>query len=204
MIGYFNRSVVITYGSVALALFGMILAAQGHMLYAVWCLMTCGFFDVIDGRVARACKRTEAEKMNGIQLDSLSDTVCFGVFPAVFAYFAGLDEWWCAVFLVAYPVAAIGRLCYYNVQADLKEKDGKAVSEFEGAPVTSISLVLPFIYASHAFVGGWFPYVLAAMLAVMAFMFLTSICFRKHPGKARILFVVCIAVLGFVCATLSG
>ena len=37
----------------------------------------------MDGRVARTKKnRTEDEKNFGIQLDSLCDVICFGVFPA--------------------------------------------------------------------------------------------------------------------------
>ncbi len=204
MIGYFNRSVVVTYGSVAVALFGMILASQGLLLYAVLCLMVCGFFDVIDGRIARACKRTEAEKMNGIQLDSLSDTVCFGVFPVVFAYFAGLDTWWYALALVIYPIAGIGRLCYYNVQADLKEKEGQSVTAFEGAPITSISLVLPIAYGFHGLLGTWFPLFLAAVLLVMSYLFLCGRQFRKHPGKAKISVVFLIAAVGFIMAILSG
>ncbi len=204
MIGYYNRSVIVTYASVAVALFGMILAAQGHLLWAVLCLMVCGFFDVIDGRIARACNRTPVEQMNGIQLDSLADTVCFAVFPVVFAYFAGLDEWWYAPFLVIYPVAGIGRLCYYNVQAELKEQEGAAVTAFEGTPITSITLVLPLAYACHAVLGTWFPPFLALVLLVMTYLFLCGRQFRKHPGKARVFAVFLIAAVGFVLAVLSG
>lgn len=46
-------------------------------------LLLCGLFDAFDGRVARRKKdRTELERQFGIQIDSLTDLVAFGVLPA--------------------------------------------------------------------------------------------------------------------------
>ena len=52
--------------------------------------MFSGFCDMFDGIVARTKKdRTDEEKRFGIQLDSLSDIVCFGVLPFVIGVCSG-------------------------------------------------------------------------------------------------------------------
>ena len=59
------------------------LYGTGHPFLGVFCLMFCGFCDAFDGKVARTKKnRTEQEIKFGIQIDSLSDLVAFGVLPA--------------------------------------------------------------------------------------------------------------------------
>ena len=70
----------------------MISATSGIMLclndiglpyLGMFFLMFCGLCDAFDGKVARTKKnRTEQMKQFGIQIDSLSDLVAFGVLPA--------------------------------------------------------------------------------------------------------------------------
>ena len=58
------------------------LSGAGHPYIGVMLLLLCGLFDTFDGRVARSKKnRTEKEKAFGVQIDSLSDLVAFGVLP---------------------------------------------------------------------------------------------------------------------------
>ena len=55
-------------------------AVNGHLHLGVMCLAISGLCDMFDGKIARTKKnRTEVEKRFGIQIDSLSDIVCFGV-----------------------------------------------------------------------------------------------------------------------------
>ena len=50
---------------------------------AVGIFIVASLTDLLDGKIARTKKnRTEVEKRFGIQIDSLSDIVCFGVAPA--------------------------------------------------------------------------------------------------------------------------
>lgn len=84
MIGYYNYTVWLTFIGMLSSVTGMGLAIQGKIIPAVICLMFSGFCDMFDGIVARTKKdRTDEEKRFGIQLDSLSDIVCFGVLPFV-------------------------------------------------------------------------------------------------------------------------
>ena len=65
---------------------GILFAFEGQLWAALGCLMFSGVCDMFDGKVASTKKeRTRSEKRFGIQIDSLSDLVCFGVLPAVIA-----------------------------------------------------------------------------------------------------------------------
>ena len=55
---------------------------SGYFLWAAALLVAAGFFDGMDGRVARAMN-TATEF--GVQLDSLADVVSFGMAPAILA-----------------------------------------------------------------------------------------------------------------------
>mgnify|MGYP007032777772 FL=1 len=58
---------------------------------------------MFDGKIARTKKnRTEDEKQFGIQIDSLCDVVCFGVFPIVLCYELGMRRIYSMAILVLY------------------------------------------------------------------------------------------------------
>ena len=85
MIGIFDYTVILTYLSLLSAGTGIIVSlhGNGHPYWGVFFLLICGICDLFDGKVARTKKnRTEMERNFGIQIDSLSDMVAFGVLPA--------------------------------------------------------------------------------------------------------------------------
>ena len=83
MIGVYDYTVLATYLSLAFGVSGILAAMNGSPYSALLCLMVSGLLDAFDGRIARTKKnRTEQEKRFGIQIDSLSDLVAFGVLPA--------------------------------------------------------------------------------------------------------------------------
>jgi len=197
MIGYYNRSIITTYFSVCVSVAGMALAIDGQISWSLICLMLSGFYDVIDGRIARACKRTHADELNGIQLDSLSDMICFGALPVVILFNAGLDELYYLPVLAFFLLAGLTRLSYYNVQADLKDALGETVDGFEGMPITTISILLPIIYSLHVFTGDMFEPILALAILIIGAMYLSSFKFCKHPGKLKIGVLIILVMIGF-------
>ena len=85
MIGVYDYTVILTYISLLSAGSGIIvsLSGYGHPYVGIIFLLICGLCDAFDGKVARTKQnRTETEKKFGIQIDSLSDLVAFGVLPA--------------------------------------------------------------------------------------------------------------------------
>ena len=91
MIGIFDYTVILTYLSLASATLGSIIAltGNGHPYIGAFFLLFCGLCDAFDGKVARTKKdRTDHGRKFGIQIDSLSDVVAFGVLPACIGYAA--------------------------------------------------------------------------------------------------------------------
>ena len=84
MIGFYDYTVVVTYISLVSSIVGMFCAIDGKLTVAVFCLAFSGLCDMFDGKIARTKKdRTDDEKSFGIQIDSLCDIVCFGIFPII-------------------------------------------------------------------------------------------------------------------------
>lgn len=77
---------LITLLSSGLACFGITLAFNQHYTLSVLMLILCGICDMFDGKVARMKKYDEMKKAYGVQLDSLSDVINFGLFPAILTY----------------------------------------------------------------------------------------------------------------------
>ena len=65
MIGIWDYTVILTYGSLLSAVMGILvsLSGHGHPYFGVLFLLLCGLFDTFDGRVARSKKnRTKKKK----------------------------------------------------------------------------------------------------------------------------------------------
>ena len=85
MIGFYDYTVILTYLSLLSGTTGIMLCLNGvgHPYLGMFFLLFSGLCDTFDGKVARSKKnRTEQMKKFGIQIDSLSDLVAFGVLPA--------------------------------------------------------------------------------------------------------------------------
>lgn len=123
MIGFYNYTVWLTFIGMLSSVVGMGFAVQGKIIAAVICLMFSGFCDMFDGIVARTKKdRTDEEKRFGIQLDSLSDIVCFGVLPFVIGVSVGAREWWQIAIMALFALAGLIRLAYYNVTEETRQQ----------------------------------------------------------------------------------
>ena len=75
IIGYYNKSVILTFVGILISIFGMLNVANTDI--ALTCLILAGICDLFDGVVARKCKRTDKEKAFGVQIDSLADVISF-------------------------------------------------------------------------------------------------------------------------------
>ena len=123
MIGFYDYTVILTYMSLASAVSGMACAYSGHPIWATLCLLFCGLCDMFDGKVARTKKnRSDEEKAFGIQIDSLSDIVAFGVLPAVIAVTVTGCTWYICAAAVVYVLAGLIRLAYFNVTEEEMQK----------------------------------------------------------------------------------
>ena len=108
MIGFYDYTVVVTYISLVSSIVGMFCAIDGKLTVAVFCLAFSGLCDMFDGKIARTKKdRTDDEKSFGIQIDSLCDIVCFGIFPIILGYKLGMCKFYSVVILALYDPSGI-------------------------------------------------------------------------------------------------
>ena len=192
-IGFYDYTVILTYLSLVSAVLGMVCAGKDNFSSAILCLMASGVFDMFDGRVARSKKnRTADEKAFGIQLDSLCDVICFGVFPALICYLMGVlcycmgaDTVIGIAVICCYCICAVIRLAFFNVMEAKRQQVEDGCNQFyRGLPVTTISMIYPAVYLlRNSLPSGAYPVVLVCMLAVVAFLFVLDVPIRKLGAK---------------------
>lgn len=193
MIGFYDYTVILTFLSLVSSVFGMTQAMGGHFPMAVGCLAVSGLCDAFDGKVARTKKnRTEDEAMFGIQLDSLCDVICFGVFPALLCYKLGVHGYIGGLAISYYCICSVVRLSYFNV-LEVKRQNSENPGEkvFHGLPITSSSVIVPvvfllrFVLPEPAFVA-----VLTLLLFVVGTCFVLDFRMKKPSTPVLVLLIV--------------
>ncbi len=193
LIGEWNPSVILTYVGVGFAVTGIFFAGAGNVNPAFACLIAAGVCDLFDGAVARRCKRDEAQKRFGIQLDSLADVMDFLALPAAICFGMGMRSWYQAAALIAFCVCGIARLAFFNVSEAQEEG---AVKYYRGLPVTYTALILPFLYLlRYALRDGVFFPVFTGGIAAVAVLNILDIRVVKPRGIAYGFFAVLAAVM---------
>lgn len=200
MIGFYSYTVILTYIGLAFSVLGMTEALNGHYKFAILFLVFCGACDMFDGKIARSKKnRTDDEKKFGIQIDSLCDLVCFGVFPAVIGYSVGLNHLWQRVILVLYVLAAVIRLGYFNVMEEKRQNETTECRKFyQGLPVTSSAIIFPVVFLCKGLIAKeYFRFVYLGVLVLVGLLFLCDFKVIKPGNKAIFAFVIVGAIISF-------
>jgi CDP-diacylglycerol--serine O-phosphatidyltransferase len=121
--------------------YSILASLKGNYVHAAWAIMIATIFDGLDGWVARL---THSTTKFGIELDSLSDLVAFGVAPAVMLYKWGLFLFgrigWAAAFL--FMVCGALRLARYNIQMGSAESKAFTGMPIPGAAAVVATLVI--------------------------------------------------------------
>ena len=225
MIGFYNYTVVLTYLSLVSASTGIFVALsdKGHPYIGIIFLLFCGLCDAFDGKVARTKKgRTSDECKFGIQIDSLSDVIAFGVLPAAigatllrvrpkpeFIFGKELGTWtnifsgFLFAVLGLYILAALIRLAYFNVtEGARQETETTGRKEYVGLPVTSSALIFPTfmliryvlsIYCKHVDIT-----LVYFLLLVATGIGLIEPFRMKKPGLKGILIMVGVGLVEFI------
>lgn len=196
MLGFYDYTVVLTYISLVISVFGMTRALAGDFKVAILCLALSGLCDMFDGKIARTKKdRTEDEKKFGIQIDSLCDVVCFGVFPALICYCLGMDRIPGIIILCLYCVASVIRLGYFNVMEEKRQNETSELRQYyQGLPITSMAIILPFIYLLQKGCGANFLLVIHVAVVVVGVLFISDIKVKKPQNPMVILLVALVAL----------
>lgn len=214
MIGFYNVSVILTYVGLMSSLFGMAnlaLSAEGDPMalkIAFLCLIVSGFCDMFDGRIARMIKRTPQEKEFGIQIDSLCDLICFGVYPAFIVISISHKHWVSMIAGGLFVLGGVIRLGYFNVmEHERQQQTDENRKYFQGVPITSSAIVFPLIFAIESIVnkfGSKIPFkvpslnlIYTIMMFLVAFLFVWDIKVKK-PGLKETAFLAVLGILAIV------
>lgn len=114
---------LVTTANMAAGFYSIVASIHGRFLVAAWAIIVAAVFDMLDGRIARLAKATS---QFGVEYDSLSDLISFGMAPAILMYQWMLEPYdrlgWLAAFL--YVTCGALRLARFNVatQSDLSKK----------------------------------------------------------------------------------
>jgi CDP-diacylglycerol---serine O-phosphatidyltransferase len=181
--------------------FAIMSAINGNFLHAAWAIILANIFDGLDGWIARL---TNTSTRFGIELDSLSDLVAFGVAPSVMMYKWALMPFgrlgWAAAFL--FVACGALRLARFNVQTGVP--GSKA---FKGMPIpgaaTILSSVVIFFYVhwdglpgKHAFFPALTITLALLMVSTLRYHGLKEVDFKeKKPFWVLIVFVLVLFVL---------
>lgn len=200
MIGFYDYTVILTYSSVISAVCGMAMAFNQRPIFATLCLLFCGLCDMFDGKVARTKRnRSEDERSFGIQIDSLSDVIAFGVLPAIISITLCKGAWYVCIASALYILAGLIRLAYFNVTEEQRQEQTTEVRKnYTGLPITSAALIFPAFFCSIAayceilgnpallgqlFEAQLFPILLTLILLLTAVAFLAPFHIRKPRKK---------------------
>jgi CDP-diacylglycerol--serine O-phosphatidyltransferase len=143
---------LVTAASIIFGLLAVQEAGAGRPRASAWWVLYCVLADKLDGAVARLFKASSAF---GMQLDSLSDFLAFGVAPATVVYgflsrhpeigwSEGPGLWMLRLVVVFYVICAAARLARFNIVADLQGSD----RFFFGVPTTFVGGMVCALFLS--------------------------------------------------------
>jgi CDP-diacylglycerol--serine O-phosphatidyltransferase len=160
---------IFTTGNLFLGFFSIIASVQAEYEKAAVAIILGGIFDSVDGKIARW---TNTTSKFGVEYDSLSDLVTFGLAPAILSFLWALKPFgrigWLAAFL--FVVAGAFRLARFNVNtgnADKRYFVGLAIPAGAGVIATSVLAYHHFFGYSESDKPFWFVVVVLGTAFLM-------------------------------------
>ncbi len=150
-----------TFISLTLGLTALKFAIENKWQIAVSLVVFASFLDNIDGKIARLLK---SNSNFGIELDSLSDLISFGVTPAIIVYLwsesMSIEGMWAMV--IFYAICSTSRLARFNVSSHETQSSSKKIKYFSGistpaaAGLTLLPLMFNFRFGVDFFINIYF------------------------------------------------
>jgi CDP-diacylglycerol--serine O-phosphatidyltransferase len=183
----------LTTGALFAGFYSIIAGINGHFAVAAVAVVVAGVLDGLDGRVARL---TNTQSEFGVQYDSLSDLISFGLAPALLAFnwsLASMREisplagklGWLAAFL--FVACAALRLARFNTQV---EKSDKTYFQGLASPAAAGTLVATVWFFTDQGVSGetvrWLLWAETVALGLLMFSRVRYFSFKSWPRGDRI------------------
>lgn len=199
----------ITAAALCSGLTGVRFAIDGQWAYAILAVVLAAVLDGIDGRIARLLN---AQSRFGAELDSLADSISFGVAPAIILYLWSLNQldrfgWFAAL---AFAICCALRLARFNAQIDTDEQPHKSAGFLTGvpAPVGAGLAFAPFylwqetqeeLFRHPVFMSAWVAAIAVLMISNMATLSWGAI----RPRRGIRLWLIALLALVFAAMLLE-
>lgn len=161
--------------------------SNGEFVKGAWLIALAGLFDVFDGLMARLA---DATSDFGIELDSISDMVSFGVAPGFLMYTWSLHELGFVGLIISAlpPLCGAVRLARFNVNARL----APTKDFFIGLPIPAQAIILGAFFLTFRdsvdlfdFLENGVNSVLIPFMVVISFLMVSTLPFDKIPRFDR-------------------
>ncbi|MCH8956315.1 CDP-diacylglycerol--serine O-phosphatidyltransferase [candidate division KSB1 bacterium] len=181
--------------------FAIVIAIKGNFVQAAWLIIIAGIWDGIDGKIARM---THTYSEFGIQFDSITDVVSFGVAPSVLIYqsvFYKLGPLGIILSFLPLLLAAI-RLSKFNANLDGFEKEN-----FTGLPVPVMAATLAtyVIFSYDLWEGMRFAPFLIPLVLFLCYLMVSHVEYEMMPKfsfrdgkKNSVLFIIMLLAIAAV------
>ncbi len=192
----------ITAAALCSGLTGIRFAIVGDWEKALFAIILAGMLDGIDGRIARLLK---AQSRFGAELDSLADSLSFGMAPALVLFLWSLQDlprfgWFAAL---GFALCCALRLARFNAQIDVDHQPHKSAGFLTGvpAPVGAGLAFLPMylwlasgeeIFREPILIAVWIVGIAILMISNLATLSWTSL--RPH-ADVRLAVIVLVGML---------
>tara|TARA_B100002019_G_C21109002_1_gene517419 strand:+ start:64 stop:780 length:717 start_codon:yes stop_codon:yes gene_type:complete len=136
-----------TFISLTLGLTALKFAIENKWQISVSLVIFASFLDNIDGKIARLLK---SNSNFGVELDSLSDLISFGVTPAIIVYLwsesMSIQGMWAMV--IFYAICSTSRLARFNISSHENQSNSKKIKFFSGisTPAAAGLTLLPLMF----------------------------------------------------------
>ena len=196
----------ITSAALCAGLTGIRFAIAGEWEKSVMAVILAGVLDGIDGRVARWMR---AQSRFGAELDSLADSLSFGVAPALILFLWSLNDlprlgWFASL---AFAVCCALRLARFNARIDTQDQPHKSAGFLTGvpAPVGAGLAFLPlYLWIASGRDEFREPVLVGAWTALIAFMLISNVATLSWASlrPRRSIRLELIALVGLTIAAL--
>lgn len=189
---------LITTGALFSGFYSIISSMNGSIEKASIAIIVAGVLDAMDGRIARL---TNTSSEFGVQYDSLSDLVAFGVAPAVLLFswtLSGLNNLgWMMAFI--YMACAALRLARFNTHPDSATFTGLATPAAAGSIAGLVWLCCDLGF-EHQVLGIQYSLLIGILVTVLALLMVSNITYYSPKsinlkGKVPFRYMLAIVLL---------
>lgn len=197
IIGVYRKCDWVTMTGTSFAILGIISAFNYRTTYAIFCLILAAICDAFDGVVARRFRSLKDQEIYGIELDSLSDVISFGILPMTITLNIAHNNIITYIICVFFCVCGVIRLAYFNMLTTTKKK---IKNEFIGIPITASAITIPLVYFITFLTTKKYNYIIfPAVLLIMGILYITPIKLKKPTSREKAILSVLGVLAIIIC-----